>query len=733
MWVVARVQHLPLSLESFVLQQHPSTHALCLSATGTMVWRGLVLLMVALAACCHQSASWLAPMRPLVFVPRRARLARLSDTKHEGLGGGDSSPPAPPPPVIVAPAATPQLSFSQLIPFLKIAKPFFQEDKVARDSLIGVVALTLLNSGVSVAFSYISRDFYSALNARNEAVFYEKIELFFAALVIAVPISVYYRFLREKLSLYWREALTRRVLDLYYADRTFYIIETLRDVDNPDQRITEDIRQFTRASLDFFITLFTSAIDLVSFSAILFGIYPGLFVAIIAYAGAGSLVTTNLGKSLVALNYNRLIREADFRFGLIRTRENAEAIAFYDSSASGEKDLLWKNFQEVLTNQMDIILVQRNLEYFTQGYRYLVQILPSLIVAPLFFANKVELGAVTQSYGAFNHILGDFSILINQFESLSAFSAGLTRLSTFLERLDATAENSWNVVSTGQGGETVKPPLISLEPMPATFSSTSSSTSELNDCVLSCRNLTVMTPDMSRVLIGGGGDSGSIGIDIDIHEGDRMLIAGPSGSGKSSFVRAVAGLWQVGSGSILWRPDLLHRARLEGTDVFFLPQRPYNIIGSLKEQIMYPNNVAPGVTPPGDRDGNHFLEILQKVRLHDLALRMGNGDQLAGLEVRKDWTKVLSLGEQQRLAFARVVYNRPKVVFLDESTSALDLPSEEALYLLLQDLGVTYISVGHRPSLLRFHSSRLRLAGKTAAVEPITALESDAELRAVQL
>lgn len=670
------------------------------------------------------------PMRkkPMPLVLPRARLARLSNTKNGGLGDTTATTtttttePIPGPPV-----ATPQLSFSQLVPFLKIAKPFFQEDKVARDSLIGVVALTLLNSGVSVAFSYISRDFYSALNARDEAVFYEKIELFFVALVIAVPISVYYRFLREKLSLYWREALTRRVLDLYYADRTFYIIETLRDVDNPDQRITEDIRQFTRASLDFFITLFTSAIDLVSFSAILFGIYPGLFAAIIAYAGVGSLVTTNLGKSLVALNYNRLIREADFRFGLIRTRENAEAIAFYDSSASGEKDLLWKNFQEVLTNQMDIILVQRNLEYFTQGYRYLVQILPSLIVAPLFFANKVELGAVTQSYGAFNHILGDFSILINQFESLSAFSAGLTRLSTFLERLNSTAENSWNAVSTEKMGEMVKPPLISLEPMPLV--SSASSSSEFRDCVLSCRNLTVSTPDMSRVLIGGG----SIGIDIDIHEGDRVLIAGPSGSGKSSFVRAVAGLWQVGSGSILWRPDLLHRARLEGTDVFFLPQRPYNIIGSLKEQIMYPNNVAPGAAFVGEKDPGHFLEILQQVRLHDLALRMGNGDELAGLEVRLDWTKVLSLGEQQRLAFARVLYNKPKVVFLDESTSALDLPSEEALYRLLQDLGVTYISVGHRPSLLRFHSSRLRLKGATASLEPITSQEQDAELRVVPL
>ena len=205
------------------------------------------------------------------------------------------------------------LDFTQLEPFLKIAVPFFKQDKVARNSLIAVTALTLLNSGISVAFSYISRDFYNALNAHDEALFYEKIELFFAALVLAVPVSVYYRFVREKLAIYWRDALTKNVLDKYFSNRTFYIVETMRDVDNPDQRITEDIRRFTSTSLDFFITLFTSVIDLLAFSAILFQIYPGLFVAIVGYAGVGSLVTTKLGRSLVQLNYERLQREADFR------------------------------------------------------------------------------------------------------------------------------------------------------------------------------------------------------------------------------------------------------------------------------------------------------------------------------------------------------------------------------------------------------------------------------------
>lgn len=284
------------------------------------------------------------------------------------------------------------LSLAQLEPFLKIAVPFFKNDATARRSLLSVVGLTLLNSGVSVAFSYISRDFYNALNVRNEELFYEKIELFFGALVIAVPISVFYRYTRERLSIYWREALTADVLDKYYSNRTYYILETVRDIDNPDQRISEDIRRFTSTSLDFFITLFTSVIDLFSFSAILFQIYPPLFVAIVAYAGVGSVITTKLGRSLVSLNYDRLQREADFRFSLLRTRENAEAIAFYDQRAAAERANVWTLFKSALETQLGIAMAQRDLEYFTTSYRYIVQILPSLIVAPLYFANKVELG-----------------------------------------------------------------------------------------------------------------------------------------------------------------------------------------------------------------------------------------------------------------------------------------------------------------------------------------------------
>ena len=641
------------------------------------------------------------------------------------------------------------LDLSQLKPFLKIAVPFFKEDKTARDSLIAVIALTLLNSGISVVFSYISRDFYNALNARDEALFYEKIGLFFAALVVAVPVSVYYRYNREKLSLYWREGLTKRVLEQYYSNRTFYIIETLRDIDNPDQRISDDVNAFTKTSLAFFITLFTSVVDLFSFSSILFEIYPGLFLAIILYAFIGSIITTNLGQSLVGLNYEKLQKEANFRFSLIRTRENAEAIAFYDSNAELERANILKLFEKVLVNKLDILGVQRNLEYFTTSYRYLVQILPSLIVAPLYFAKKIELGAISQSYGAFNHILSDFSLIINSFEELSAFSAGLTRLTTFLDRINDGGGWEQQVLMSDQiGSNFEKNDVNSSYPIFSPYDmikmNSVSETTQKDQPILICSNLTLLTPDRHRILLGGEmiQEEGlhlhyEKGINVKINKGDRILIVGKSGCGKTSLLRAIAGLWKFGEGEISWYipsdqrsaggsvksavSEMRQDMDVAPKGVFFLPQKPYNIPGSLRLQITYPLSLNDSNHLIGPDLDDEILSILKLVRLGDLASRMGEGDETAGLNSDFDWSKILSLGEQQRLSFARAIFNNPSVIILDESTSALDLDSEKAMYEVLMNKGITYISVGHRPSLLSFHDKKLVLygPGEKAEVFPI--------------
>lgn len=238
-------------------------------------------------------------------------------------------------------------SLSQLRPFLEIAIPFFREDRAAFYCLMGIVLLTLTKAALLIFFSYVRRDMFSALNRKDSVEFYKMIIKFFGALVVFVPIAVLYQHLRQRLALHWRKELTIRVLDKYYADRTFYIIECCKDIDNPDQRISEDLREFTSTSLDFFFILFRAIINLLSFSVVLYHICPSLFLAIILYALIGTYVTTKLGRSLVGQYYNKLLTEADFRFGLIRTRENAEGIAFYDSQATMEQVNIMNIFEQV--------------------------------------------------------------------------------------------------------------------------------------------------------------------------------------------------------------------------------------------------------------------------------------------------------------------------------------------------------------------------------------------------
>lgn len=258
------------------------------------------------------------------------------------------------------------ISLSQLRPFLAIAIPFFREDKAAFCCLIGIILLTLMKGALLIFFSYVRRDMFSALNHKNSAEFYRMIVKFFGVLVVFVPIAVLYHHLRLRLALYWRKELTGRVLDKYYANRTFYIMECCKDIDNPDQRISEDLREFTSTSLDFFFILFKAIINLLSFSVVLYHICPLLFVAITIYAFMGTFIAARLGRALVGQYYGKLQTEADFRFGLIRTRENAEGIAFYDSDASMEQVNIWNLFEEVhfLTLNLEFFIFYYSLIFF---------------------------------------------------------------------------------------------------------------------------------------------------------------------------------------------------------------------------------------------------------------------------------------------------------------------------------------------------------------------------------
>jgi len=530
--------------------------------------------------------------------------------------------------------------------FRELATPYFTESENGRTAILTVLGLTLLNSGVSVLFSYVGRDFMSSLNSKDTAEFGVMLQKYAAVLIGCVPVSVIYRYQREKLCLNWREWMTTRVLNLYKRNRVYYNIERSPSstlIDNPDQRITEDIRSFTTFSLTILITLTRSVIDLLSYSAILYSIKPDLFLVIVGYSIFGTVVTSAIGGKLVPLNFNQLQREANLRYSLVRIRENAESIAFYGGEELEIKGVV-ERLEGVVENAMAVITQSRNLEFFTTSYSYLIQILPVSAVAPLYFAGTIPLGVVTQTTGAFNHILNDLSIVVNSFEGLSAFSAGVERLGEFLEAIrnfdGERVDDEGSIMSfedvSGEKNEADKAVKKTGEREIVNVSGNkiATTTDSLSPAVIfSCDDLTIKTPDLQRTLVSG--------LTVKLKPSSNLLIVGSSGSGKSSLLRTIAGLWDGGSGSIS-RPKL--------NEVFFLPQKPYCTVGSLRDNLLYPCIISEDMVCDY-ADDDKLLRVLDEVGLHDLAARCAQEgvDRQDGLNTVKDWTNILSLGEQQRL------------------------------------------------------------------------------------
>jgi len=380
--------------------------------------------------------------------------------------------------------------------------------------------------------------------------------------------------------------------------------------------------------------------------------------------------------AVVGQNAQQLLKEADLRYSLVRLRENAESIAFYGGEAR-EAEEVGARLDRAVANKREILGTQRNLEFFTTAYTYLVQILPVLVVSPLYFAGTIELGVVTQSAGAFNHVLNDLSLIVNQFEGLSSFSAGLGRLATFVERMESYCDAS--ECATDANATFVlrdEPRAAPARRVEATEAAAA------GGAVLAIDGLRLETPDGNRELFGD--------LSLEVRGGDHLLVTGASGAGKSSLLRAVAGLWDRGEGSVVRPPR---------NETVFLPQRPYATLGSLRQQLVYPKTVAEAAARDED-----LRAALETCRLGRLAA--------SDLDTVRDWGDELSLGEQQRLAFARVLVARPRLCVLDEATSALDLANEAAMYGALAAVpGLTYVSVGHRPSLVDFHARRLDVKG----------------------
>ncbi|KAG0535915.1 hypothetical protein BDA96_03G019000 [Sorghum bicolor] len=628
--------------------------------------------------------------------------------------------------------------------FWKVAAPYWwSEDKTqARLRLAAVFALTLGTTGISVGFNFLGRDFYNALADKDQEKFTTQLLYYLGAFAGGIPFFVLRDYARETLSLRWRSWMTSYYMKRYFKNRTFYKIQSQSIIDNPDQRINDDLSAFTGTALAFSLTLFNAAVDLVSFSNILYGIYPPLFIVLVVYSLGGTAISVFLGKNLVNLNFMQEKKEADFRYGLVRVRENAESIAFYGGEEN-ELQLLLDRFRRAFENLSELLIASRNLEFFTNGYRYLIQILPAAVVAPMYFSGKIEFGVINQSVSAFNHILSDFSLIVFQFQSISAFSAVIDRLGEFDDLLDG---NEPSVSSQRDSIDGIN--IVFKSSGPSVLSSNGSLTQSDPCMVLEIRNLTLLTPRSGNVLI--------TGLTMELKEKDHLLVMGPSGSGKTSLLRALAGLWTSGTGEIIYHvrgsmrlqktnssSDEPSNMNLEGEEllqsskqrrdngIFFVPQRPYMVLGTLRQQLLYPTwteevHHSPDNDAQNSADRLPFLsevfpsdgvsaksevpttaeliEVLEVVKLGYILPRFN------GLDSMHDWASVLSLGEQQRLAFARLLLATPTLVLLDESTSALDEANEAHLYSQIEAAGITYVSIGHRKTLHKFHNKALYIS-----------------------
>jgi vitamin B12/bleomycin/antimicrobial peptide transport system ATP-binding/permease protein len=548
----------------------------------------------------------------------------------------------------------------------RISSPYFRsEDRwTARLLLAAVIAIELSIVGITVLLNTWNAQFYNALQDRNWSAFVHQLGYFCVLAAAFILLAVYQLYLNQWLQIRWRRWLTRTYLDHWMTGANHYRMQLLGDsADNPDQRIAEDIASFIQLTLSIGLQLLNSAVTLFSFTIILWGLsaeaplhlfgmsftIPGyLLWAALIYAVLGTAITHLIGRPLIPLNFQQQRYEADFRFNLVRVRENSEQIALLDGETA-ERDRLLFRFGNVVSNWMAIMTRQKKLTFFTAGYSQAAVVFPFIMVSPAYFAGAVQLGGLMQTANAFGRVQDSLSVFVSLYRSLADFRATIARLEGFDRSVDAA-----RAVATTQ-------PAIAVTPTDATG--------------VTFKDLVVGLPN-GKPLVNAS--------DLSIGLGEQVLVTGPSGAGKSTLFRALAGVWPFGGGNITVPKN---------AKVMILPQRPYFPIAPLAASVAYP-------AEPGQFDAAHVAELIAAVGLPALAER---------IEEEAHWNRMLSLGEQQRLGVARALLHAPDYLFLDEATASLDEPAEAALYKLLEQRlsHATIVSIGHRSTLAAFHKRRL--------------------------